>query len=176
MRDEVYRLVEHIAKPFESCSLKAYWDPVGYPTQGWGRLLIKRAKSEYVKDFVNQGMTPSNASFAADNWLQTRYPRISQAVADDWFRADVKVANNGVLKYTEVYLTPEMEAALTDFTFNVGIGNYQISTLRRLINHGEFWEASQEFKKWNKAGGIILKGLTRRREAERVMFIMGIYK
>jgi len=62
--------------------------------------------------------------------------------------------------------TPERVAALIDFTFNLGGGNLKASTLRRRVN-AQDWEAvPTELRKWNKAGGRVLKGLTIRREAE----------
>lgn len=57
-------------------------------------------------------------------------------------------------------------AALISFTYNLGIGNLRISTLLRKVKEGSWEEASEEILKWNKAGGRVLKGLTRRRQAE----------
>lgn len=64
-------------------------------------------------------------------------------------------------------------AALIDFAFNLGEGNLQSSTLRRKVNAGEHEAAAEQFMRWNKAGGRILRGLTRRREAERVLYLEG---
>lgn len=62
--------------------------------------------------------------------------------------------------------TPGRVAALTDFAFNLGLGALQRSTLRRCVNAGQ-WDAVQaELRKWNRAGGVVLRGLTVRREAE----------
>jgi lysozyme len=62
--------------------------------------------------------------------------------------------------------TPERVAALIDFTFNLGGGNLKASTLRRRVNAGEWESVPTELRKWNKAGGRVLRGLTIRREAE----------
>ena len=60
---------------------------------------------------------------------------------------------------------------MIDFLYNLGIGNFKSSTLLRKINQGDFSAAANEFLKWNKAGGIVLKGLENRRIAERMLFL-----
>lgn len=62
--------------------------------------------------------------------------------------------------------TPGRIAALCDFAFNVGIGALRNSTLRRKVNAGAWDEVPAQFLRWNKAGGKVLRGLTRRRQAE----------
>ena len=64
--------------------------------------------------------------------------------------------------------------SLVSFAFNLGLGNLQKSTLLKKVNLGKFEEASNEFIKWNRAGGKVLEGLTRRREAERYLFLQGL--
>jgi lysozyme len=63
--------------------------------------------------------------------------------------------------------------ALVSFAFNVGLGNLQSSTLRMKYNRGDYAGAAEEFLKWTKAGGKVLNGLVRRREAERALFLSG---
>ena len=60
--------------------------------------------------------------------------------------------------------------ALVSFAFNVGLGNLQNSTLRMKHNRGEFGAAAEEFLKWNKAGGKVLKGLDKRRRGEKALY------
>ena len=57
------------------------------------------------------------------------------------------------------------------FAFNVGLGNFQRSTLRMKTNRGDFEEAAEEFMKWTKAGGRVLPGLVKRRRDERALFL-----
>lgn len=64
---------------------------------------------------------------------------------------------------------PNRLAALIDFTFNLGKGNLQSSTLRRCVNAGDWAGAKVQIRRWNKAGGRVLRGLTIRRETEAVM-------
>lgn len=61
--------------------------------------------------------------------------------------------------------------ALVSFCYNLGQGNLAKSTLLRLFNEGKVAEAADQFRKWNKAGGKVLPGLTKRREAERQLFM-----
>lgn len=63
--------------------------------------------------------------------------------------------------------------AMVSFAFNVGLGNLQSSTLRMKYNRGDYDGAADEFLKWTKAGGKVLNGLVRRREAERALFLSG---
>ncbi|MCK2118973.1 lysozyme, partial [Pseudomonas juntendi] len=57
------------------------------------------------------------------------------------------------------------------FTYNLGAANLESSTLRRLLNSGDYAGAADQFPRWNKAGGKVLAGLTRRRAAERDLFL-----
>ena len=63
--------------------------------------------------------------------------------------------------------------SLCSFAFNVGLGNLQRSSLRMKHNRGEFEEAADEFMKWTKAGGKILKGLVNRRLDEQRLYLRG---
>lgn len=157
-------LAETIAKPFESCSLRAYWDCAGFPTNGWGNLLSRVTKKQIIKQF---GFSEKEA----DRWLRETWPDLTQAEADLKFRINIDKAFSSAKRLVKIQLTPNQYAALIDFTFNCGAGNLQISTLLRLVNRGDFVAAADEFVKWNKAGGVIYRGLTRRRIAERNVFI-----
>jgi GH24 family phage-related lysozyme (muramidase) len=68
-------------------------------------------------------------------------------------------------------LTQNQFDALVSFTFNLGVGNLQTSTLLKLLNQGLMQEAADQFLRWNKAGGKEVSGLTRRRIAERNLFL-----
>ena len=160
-------LAEELAKPFESCSLTAYWDPAGYPTNGWGNLLSRVR----LQDVMQQNKWTRKQ---ADIWLHTQWPDITQEVADERFRININKAFSSVKRLVKIPLSVEQLAALIDFAFNCGAGNLQISTLLRLINRNELIEASWEFPKWNKAGGIPMRGLTKRRIAEQRLFLIGL--
>jgi lysozyme len=61
--------------------------------------------------------------------------------------------------------------ACVAFSFNVGLGNFQRSTIRQKIGRKDWDGAAEAFMVWTKAGGKVLKGLVRRREAERALFL-----
>lgn len=65
--------------------------------------------------------------------------------------------------------------ALLSFTYNVGLGAFRGSTLRSLLNDGDFEAAAEQFPRWNKAGGKVVRGLTKRRAAEQAMFVASDY-
>ena len=61
--------------------------------------------------------------------------------------------------------------ALTSFSFNVGLGNLQRSTIRQRYNRGDYEDAAEGFLDWTKAGGKVLPGLVKRRNDERALFL-----
>jgi lysozyme len=63
--------------------------------------------------------------------------------------------------------------ALVSFSFNVGLGTLQRSTLRQKHNRGDYKGAAEEFLKYTKAGGKVLKGLVNRRNDERALYLGG---
>jgi lysozyme len=94
----------------------------------------------------------------------------TQEQAEQWLQEDVQSAADAVNRLVTVELTQQEFDALVDFTFNLGAGNLQRSTLLRLLNSGDYTGAAAEFQKWDKAGGQVLAGLLRRRQAEADMF------
>ena len=83
---------------------------------------------------------------------------------------DIEWAVSVVNSLVHVALGQHQFDALVDFTFNDGSGNFQSSTLLKLVNAGNFAEADEEFGKWVKSGGVVLSGLVRRRLAEAKLF------
>ena len=68
--EKVLELVEGLAKPFEKCSLTAYWDCAGYPTNGWGNLLSRERRSNVMKRLA---LTSEQVNM----WLQETWPPIT---------------------------------------------------------------------------------------------------
>jgi lysozyme len=64
--------------------------------------------------------------------------------------------------------------SLVSFSFNVGLGNLQRSSLRMKTNRGDFEEAAEEFMKWTKAAGRVLPGLVKRRKDEQALYLSGV--
>lgn len=132
----------HLTEQFEGCKLIAYQDQKGVWTIGYGH-----TKGVY------QGM------------------RCTQQQAEAWLLADVEEAERTVNRLVQFPLTQKQFDALVDLVFNVGTGNFAGSTLLRLLNIGAYDRAANEFEKWNRSGGIVREGLTRRRFAEKNLFL-----
>lgn len=96
---------------------------------------------------------------------------ISEEEALELLRQDVQEAEQAVAKYIEVALTDGQFNALVSFTYNLGAGALQRSTLRRKINRGEHADVPDELARWVFAGGRKLPGLVKRREAEAKMYM-----
>ena len=77
-------------------------------------------------------------------------------------------------KYATVPMAPETHAALSSFAFNVGVGAFRKSTLLRKLNAGDTEAACNELLRWKFAGGRVIRGLLRRRHAERELCLAGI--
>ncbi len=96
------------------------------------------------------------------------HPPITEAEAEVYLAQDLTTALNATLRYCPVLAT-ETEgrlAAVVDFTFNLGAGRLQTSTLRRRINQRDWPSAALELRRWVCGGGKVLPGLVARREAE----------
>lgn len=134
-----------LIKRFEGLHLQAYLDPVDIPTIGYGTIVIDGKP-------VRMGTT------------------CTEAQAEAYLISDVRKFEAYVQQYVNVPLTQEQFDALVSFTYNLGPTNLKNSTLLRLLNQGRYEEAQPQFLRWNKAGGKVLKGLTRRRLAEAALF------
>lgn len=132
-------------KRHEGLRLEAYKDVGGRWTIGYGHLLPAG------KDF--EGYT------------------ISRAEADTLFYADVKVAEKAVNNYVTVPLTQNQFNALVSWTFNLGQGNLQTSTMLKVLNAGDYEAAASELQRWIYAGGKVVSGLVNRRQDEANLFI-----
>lgn len=130
-----------ILKSFEGCKLRAYKDPVGIWTIGYG----------HTGQDVHDGL----------EWTQEQ--------ADMRLDFDVMKHQTDVEKLLRVSLNDDQISALTDFCYNLGARNLRTSTLLKRINAGDF-DVKNEFVKWVKAGGKTLAGLVTRREAEAALF------
>jgi lysozyme len=128
---------------FEGFSATPYLCPAGYLTVGYGHVVKN-------PDTFRHG--------------------ISEQEALTILASDVQTAEHGVLRLISVPLTDGQFDALVSFTFNLGAGALQRSTLRRKINREEHADAPAEFMKWVWAGGKRLKGLVKRRVAEILVY------
>jgi lysozyme len=101
-----------------------------------------------------------------------KHPPITEAEAEVYLARDLMTALNATLRYCPVLATePERRlAAIVDFTFNLGAGRLQTSTLRRRINQRDWSGAAHELRRWVYGGGNILSGLVVRRGVEAALF------
>lgn len=99
--------------------------------------------------------------------------RISEATAESLLARDIAVHASGVEEALRVAVSPNQFAALVSLAFNIGVAEFQHSSLLRRINAGDVHAAAQEFLRWNKVRGVTNTGLVRRREAERSLFLSG---
>ena len=136
---------EGLLKKIGHDQYKAYVCPAGVTTIGWGTTAELGRKLS--KDTV---------------WTKQQ--------CDDAFLNDMKAFEKEVKRLVKVKLTQYQFDALTSFCYNCGGGNLAKSTLLKCVNRGDFKQAAQEFKKWNKGGGKVLAGLTRRRASESLLF------
>jgi lysozyme len=102
-----------------------------------------------------------------DGWNRT----ITMGEVDDILKRDLANFERGVERYCPVTLTQGQFDALVSFSFNVGLGTLQRSTLRQKVLRGEMEAAAEELLKYTIGGGKVLKGLVNRRNDERAMFL-----
>ena len=97
-----------------------------------------------------------------------KHPPIGEAEAEVYLTRDMQSALTATLRYCPVLATEPEErlAAIVDFTFNLGAGRLQTSTLRRRVNQRDWTAAASELRRWVYGGGRMLPGLAARREAE----------
>lgn len=98
---------------------------------------------------------------------------ITEAEAERLLRVDLKWAREAVNNYVTVPLTQPQYDALVSFVFNVGATAFRKSTMLRKLNASDFVGAANEFPRWNKQKGKVLRGLTNRRLYEKAKFLSG---
>ena len=131
-----------IIKKFEGLRLKAYKCPAGVYTIGYGH---------------------------TENVCADSDSEISELMADQILRKDLKNFEQAINDLDLPLLQCEFDA-LVSFVFNIGIGNFNKSTLKKLLLQKKFFYAAKEFDKWVFAGGKKLPGLQSRRDKERKIF------
>lgn len=138
-------LIEAI-KDHEGLELEAYLCPTKVWTIGYGSTMFEGKP-------VKKGM------------------KITQTQAEAQLRRDVATFAAGVDRLVTVPMSQGQLDALTSFAYNLGLGALKDSTLLELMNKGDIKGAAAQFSRWNKAKGKALPGLTKRRRAERELFL-----
>ncbi len=101
------------------------------------------------------------------------HPPITEAEAETYLARDLQTALAATVRHCPVLATEPEErmAAIVDFTFNLGGGRLQTSTLRRRVNQRDWVAAAMELRRWVFGGGRVLPGLVARREAEASLIL-----
>ena len=131
-----------LIKKFEGCELEAYQCSAGVWTIGYGH---------------TKGVTPSDS--------------ISQEEAEQMLVDELHEYESYVNEYVTVALSQNQFDALVSWVYNLGPANLSASTMLKVLNSGEYEDVPAQMKRWNKAGGKVLEGLIRRREAEACLFV-----
>jgi lysozyme len=133
-----------LARRFEGLYLTPYLCPAGVPTVGYGATFYEDGSRVRLSD-----------------------DRITKDRAEALLLWSVRtIYLPAVAKLCPGVQDPGLLAALIDFTFNLGAGRLQSSTLRRVVNAGQHDQVPTELRKWVRGGGRVLRGLVLRREAE----------
>ena len=131
----------NLIKKFEGCKLEAYKCAADVWTIGYGS-----TKGVKEGDTITQE--------EAENLLMTDLEVFEEAVNEAVHRSMVQCQFD----------------ALVSWTFNLGAGNLNSSTMLKKLNNQEYDEVAPQMKRWNKANGKVLEGLVRRREAEALLY------
>ncbi len=130
-----------LIKKFEGCELEAYQCSAGVWTIGYG----------HTKDVKE-----------SDVW--------SQDHAEHMLEVELHEYESYINKYVTVNLSQNQFDALVSWVYNLGPANLKASTMLKVLNSSKYEDVPAQMKRWNKAGGKVLEGLIRRREAEACLF------
>ena len=148
MENEAFLLAAALCRRFEGLYLKPYVCPANVPTIGFGSTAYENGVRVTLAD---RPITKKRAERLLRHELLKIYPQVVR------------------LCPTLPALGPGPVAAILDFTYNLGSGRLQASTLRRKINAGDLAAARLELAKWVRGGGRVLPGLVKRRNAEALL-------
>lgn len=143
-RPSAAKIAAEVIKEFEGYSSKPYLCPSGIATIGYGNTRYLNGERVTMDD-----------------------PEIDKKEAEKMLLDTVKFVEKDVKNVLDHKLKDNKMAALISFTYNVGIGALSNSTLLAWVNSNpDYSEIPSQFRRWNRGGGRVLKGLIRRREAE----------
>ena len=153
----------HMIKHHEGVRLRPYRCPALLWSVGVGHVIDPSHAAVKYEDRKNLPIP--------DGWDRS----LTMGEVDDLLIADLARFERGVLRNCPSAIGRQgIFDALVSFSFNVGLGSLQRSTLRMKTNRGDFDEAADEFLKWTKAAGRVLPGLVKRRMDERAMYLSGV--
>ena len=138
------KLAVYLLKKYEGYSEKIYICPAGYKTIGYGHVI--KADEEIPET-------------------------VSSDLAEELLLKDIIISISAINRLINVKLNHNQLSSLISFTFNLGSGALERSTLRQKLNRGEYQNAANEFLKWIYAKEVKLLGLIMRRAEEREIFL-----
>ena len=153
--DKAIKMIKH----HEGVRLKAYQCPAALWTIGVGHVIIP----EHARLTIEQ----RKALPIPEGWDR----KLTEEEVNGILRSDLDRFERGVEKFCPVALTQGQFDCLVSFSFNVGLGTLQRSTLRQKLLRGDKEGAAEELMKYCMAGGKVLKGLLTRRSDERALFV-----
>ena len=140
-----------LIRKYEGCKLKAYLCPAKKWTIGWGSTFYEDGSLVKQGDVITQERADKLFIILLDQFAAEIKPLVRKDLNDNQF------------------------GALLSFAYNAGIGAFTRSTIRKMsIANPNNQHIRAEFAKWNKAGGKVLLGLTRRRQAEADLYFTPI--
>jgi lysozyme len=138
-----------LIKEFEGFRSQPYLDSVGVATIGYGATHYTDGSKVTMKD---KPIDEATANKLLQDLLNIEFcPKVASLI--------------------KVNVNDNQFSSMVCFAYNLGVNNLAQSTLLRCLNARNFNDAANEFLRWNKAGGIVLAGLTRRRQAEKALFL-----
>lgn len=151
-----------LIKAFEGCHSTPYLCPAKLWTIGYGHVLYPEQAKLKADARPSYPLKPEHNRVWDDDEI------------DALLQEDLSRFKAGVLRLCPAVADNDCHFdAIVSLSFNIGLGNLQASTLRMKYNRGDTQGAADEFLKWRKSNGVVLRGLERRREAERVLFLAG---
>ncbi len=137
-----------LIKQCEGFRSKPYRCPAGVPTIGYGSTVYPDGTHVRIED-----------------------EPITEAVAEGILKRQLNRYENGISRYVVSTINQPQFDALVSFAYNVGLGNFKNSTLLKKVNKDSNDKTiADEFKKWTRCNGVILKGLTQRRCKEAELY------
>ena len=133
----------NIIKKYEGLQLRVYTCPGGKETIGWGHVVKPNESFRYITD----------------------------AQAEMLLMKDIRDAEEAMLRFIKVPLNNNQKCALISFIFNLGSGNFQSSTLLKVINEERHLDVPEQLIRWVFVSGKKFRGLMRRRCEESLLYV-----
>jgi GH24 family phage-related lysozyme (muramidase) len=164
-----------LIRDFESLYLESYPDPASPLGKACTKAKLKIQNYRKLAGWQKLSGSPWTIG-----WGTVQYPdgrKVKQGdtctkeEAENWLLHEVAEKEKGVIEACKASVTDNEFSAMVSFTYNVGVGAFKGSTLLKKLNKGDKAGAAGQFLVWNKAGGVVMNGLIRRRKAEQALFL-----